>query len=236
MAEFLADMLLSYEPAFLFVHIDKAAGSSIQLALEPFASKRRDSRVRRRLVWLGGLNRLGLYRSLEFPEHATALTARRCLPASVYARMFKFAFVRNPWDRLVSRYAYLLRNTDHPKHEFVSRMKDFESYVDWEIERGKMSQHTYVTDNAGRWIVDFVGYYERLHEDFAKACARLGVRAELPRANTSSHRDYRTYYTPELRERVAREFQRDVELFGYTFDGLPADQQPQGLATAGRGS
>jgi hypothetical protein len=213
-------MLLSYKPAFLFVHIDKAAGSSIQLALQAHAPVRRDDRWRRRLTWIGPLNRAGLYRALEFPEHASARVAKSCLPEGVYQSLFKFAFVRNTWDRLVSRYSYLLRNKEHPRHEFVSRMKGFEDYLAWEIARGKMHQHTYVTDSDGNLIVDFIGYFERLHEDFARACSKLGVKAELPRANTSSHRDYRSYYTPATRELVAKHFQRDNDLFGYTFDGL----------------
>lgn len=213
-------MVLSYQPPFLFVHIDKAAGSSIALALQPMESRRKSSRWRKRLLWLGGLNRLGLYRELEFPAHAHAIEAKRCLPPRVYNSLFKFAFVRNPWDRLVSRYAYLLKVEDHPRHQFVKRMKGFDDYVAWEIRRAKFFQHTYVTDRDGKLIVDFIGYYERLQEDFAKVAARLNVKAELPRFNTSSHRDYRTYYSPATRELVGNYFKQDIELFGYDFDGL----------------
>jgi hypothetical protein len=213
-------MVLSYQPPFLFVHIDKAAGSSIAIALQPPASRRPPARWRRRLVWLGALNRLAWYRAVEFPVHAYASTVKRCLPPEVYAGLFKFAFVRNPWDRLVSRYAYLLNVKDHPRHEFVSRMKNFDEYVAWEIRRGKFFQHTYVTGADGKLIVDFIGYYERLNEDFTKICARLGMNAPLSRSNASSHRDYRTYYSPATRDLVADHFRRDIELFGYTFDGL----------------
>jgi hypothetical protein len=221
-------MLLSLKPAFLFVHVDKAAGSSIQLALQPYASMRRDDRWRRRLTWLGPLNRLGFYRVMEFPEHASARVARNCLPPKIYDGLFKFAFVRNPWDRLVSRYAYLQRNEEHPRHRNIRKM-EFADYLAWEIQRRKMFQHTYVTGTRGEWIVNFIGYYERLREDFAKACAHLSIKADLPRANTSSHRDYRTYYTPALRDLVANEFARDIELFGYTFDGLTEKGLPRGL-------
>ena len=168
-------------------------------------------------------------RLLEFPVHITARAAQRCLPPAVYASLFKFAFVRNPWDRLVSRYAYLLHNQDHPRHQLVSQRQGFENYLQWEIRREKMFQHGYLMNARGEWIVDFVGYYERLDEDFSKICARLGVQAALPRANASSHHDYRTYYTPETRELVAKYFQRDIELFGYEFDGLPADRSPKNL-------
>ena len=76
-------MILSYSSGFLFVRIEKAAGSSIQQALFPFADAQPNSRLRRRLAWLGPLNRVGgLHRALQFREHATANEVKRCLPAS----------------------------------------------------------------------------------------------------------------------------------------------------------
>jgi hypothetical protein len=216
-------VLISYTRPFFFIHIDKAAGTSIQDALRPFADPVQKCRLRRRLTWLGGVNRVfGIYREIEFPEHCHALTIKNCLPASVYDRMFKFAFVRNPWDRLVSRYAYLLRVEKHSRHEFVKKMSGFEEYVEWEIRRGKMHQWEYVCDRQGKLVVDFIGYFENLQEDFAVVCKRLGVDAHLPQANASKHRDYREQYTSALRERVLRAFARDIELFGYEFDGRRA--------------
>jgi Sulfotransferase family len=213
-------MLLSYGPAFIFIHIDKSAGSSIQLALAKYAVPRRKSWTRRRMVWQGPLNRVaGLYRQLEFPEHATANTIRRCLPRRFYSAAFKFAFVRNPWDRLVSRYAFLLDTPRHRDHQTVVRMKTFEEFLNWEIRRSKMGQHSYVTDGSGRLIVDFVGRYERLHQDFATVCSRLSVKAELPHDNASTHSDYRTYYSARTRKLVAERYRLDLELFGYDFNG-----------------
>jgi hypothetical protein len=201
-------MILSYSSGFVFVHIEKAAGSSIQQALLPFAKVQPNSRLRRRLAWLGPLNRVGgLHRALQFGEHATANDVKRCLPADAYAALFKFAFVRNPWDRLVSRYAHLLRSKDRHRHNFISSLEKFEDFLQWEIQRHSA-------------IVDFVGHYETLAADFANVCARLKIQAQLPHANVSEHRDYRTYYTPETREFVAKQFRRDIEIFGYDFDGL----------------
>jgi hypothetical protein len=214
-------MILSYSSGFLFVHIEKAAGSSIQQALLPFANVAPNSRLRRRQAWLGPLNRVGgLYRALQFGEHATADEVKRCLPEDVYGSLFKFAFVRNPWDRLVSRYAHLLRSKDRRRHEFISSLEKFEDFLQWEIQRDSANQYPYVTDAQGNQIVDFVGHYETLAEDFAKVCAKLKIKAELPHANVSDHRDYRTYYSPETREFVAKQFRRDIEMFDYDFDGL----------------
>jgi hypothetical protein len=230
-------MLVSYEATFLFIHVDRAAGTSIQLALQPYAARRRDSRLRRRLMWLGGVNRLGhLHRALEFSEHATAQAVKKCLPPELYARLFKFAFVRNPWDRLVSRHAHLLQNRDHPRHRLVKKLGSFENYLAWEIARQKMHQHTYVCGARGERLVDFIGYYEHLQEDFAKVCERLEIRADLPRVNTSVHRDYRLCYTAATRDLVAKHFRRDIELFGYEFDGLPVAVPPRGPVTERAGN
>jgi hypothetical protein len=214
-------MVVSHSHAFLFIHVDKAAGTSIENALRPYASRGDRNRLRRRLVWLGRLNRIGgLHRSLQFPIHSRALQVQRCLPPQEYSRLFKFAFVRNPWDRLVSRYSFLLKKEDHHRHGMVQQMTSFEEYVQWELRRGKLPQYKYVTGKRGELIVDFIGYYERLHKDFAQVCQRLNITAELPHSNASSHRDYRTYYTPAVRDLVAREFERDIELFGYDFEGM----------------
>jgi hypothetical protein len=213
-------MLLSHSPPFIFFHVDKVAGSSIQAALVQYAVFRRNSRPRRKLVWLGWLNRRTyLYRALEFPEHVTAITVKRCLPADLYSAAFKFAFVRNPFDRLVSRYAYLVNNVRHRDHRRVMRMKDFEDFIHWEIRRNKICQHPYVTDSQGKLIIDFVGRYENLHRDFGIVCSRLGLVAELPHTNVSGHTDYRTYYTPKTRELVERHCTYDLKLFSYDFDG-----------------
>uniref|UniRef100_A0A7C2K1H2 Sulfotransferase n=1 Tax=Schlesneria paludicola TaxID=360056 RepID=A0A7C2K1H2_9PLAN len=212
-------MLISYSRRFLFIHNDKAAGSSVMKALEPHAEPTYRQRWRRKLAWLGPLNRLGgLYRQLDFPVHAPAAQVRQCLPPAVYDGLFKFMFVRNPWDRLVSRYAYLQQTAGHHRHRFVKRLPDFAAYVAWELGRGPALQADLCCDGQGRLIVDFIGRYETLAADFATICDKLGIAESLPHANGSRHRDYREFYTPALRGQVARGYARDIELFGYTFD------------------
>jgi hypothetical protein len=207
---------------FLFIHIDKSAGTSIQRVLGPHAYLRPDNRLRRRLTWLGPLNRLGLYRLVEFPQHSHASVVKTCLPPDLYARLFKFAFVRNPWDRLVSRYAQLLRNPENPSRYRHKAEKGFKAFLEWEIKRNKSHQYPYVCDREGKMILDFIGYYERLEEDFAEVCRRLNVEDKLPQANSSKHEDYRSYYDETTRQMVAEHCRRDIELFGYDFDGIAA--------------
>ncbi|MGA1130465.1 MAG: sulfotransferase family 2 domain-containing protein, partial [Chthoniobacterales bacterium] len=184
------------------------------------------------------LNRTaGLYRQVEFSEHAPAEKARRCLPPSVYAGLCKFAFVRNPWDRLVSRHAYLLRKKEHPHSQTVKELGGFDGYLQWELAHtgrpgGMRHQADYVLDPAGNLIVDFIGYFERLEEDFASVCRRIGVAASLPASEKRGPgRDYRSFYSEETREMVARAYARDIALFGYTFDGIGGNRN-RGLPSA----
>lgn len=223
----------------MFVHIDKAAGSNIQHALRPFVKSKGRSKLRRLLRLFGPVTRVGgFYRQLEFSEHASAAKVQRSLPPEIYAGLFKFAFVRNPWDRLVSRYAYLLRKTEHARSHEVNQLGSFDAYLRWELDRtgkrgGMRHQADYVLGAGGELIVDRIGYFERLEEDFADICRQIGIPASLPPPKSHAPRkDYRSFYSDETRNLVAAAYARDIRLFGYTFDGLvPAADR--GLPTAG---
>jgi hypothetical protein len=218
-------MLLSPRHKFLYVHIAKTGGTSVRAALE---------RVRRgdpwywlmwpchRLSHLAG-HRLGT----KFPRHAKAIAAQEMLPREFYASLFKFAFVRNPWDLQVSSFHHIRRERPHYMHgrdDFASFLRwkldpsrPYQFHLDTSIER----QSDYVIDLHGNLIVDFVGRFERLQEDFAVACERIGIPCpELPhrRQATDRKKDYRPYYTDETAALVAGHFAADVERFGYTFD------------------
>ena len=147
---------------------------------------------------------------------------RKHVPQEIYDGFFKFAFVRNPWDWLASTYSYLCDTTTHRHHRRVLAMKSLAEYADFEIAREKRSQSVFVCD-GDRVIVDFVGRFETLDEDFASVCQRIGVDVSLPHANRTNHRDYRKLYDDALIEKVAAHWQRDISLFGYEFDGLSAD-------------
>jgi hypothetical protein len=75
------------------------------------------------------------------------------------------------------------------------------------------SQHRFITDRHGT-VVDFIGRFERLEEDWDVLRERFGLPA-LPQRNVSSRAQYADAYTPELARLVAERYRRDVELFGY---------------------
>jgi hypothetical protein len=100
-------------------------------------------------------------------------------------------------------------------------MNGFADYVDWEIARNKRLQYPYVTDRRGRLLVDAIGRYERLATDTASVFAAIDVPIEpLPHVGRFTRRDYRDFYDAPTRRKVAAHWARDLELFGYDFDGL----------------
>jgi hypothetical protein len=82
-------------------------------------------------------------------------------------------------------------------------------------------QSDYVIDLQGNLIVDFIGRYENLAEDFEEACRRIGIATPklLHSRKAERGKDYRSYYTDASAEWVKEHYRADIEHFGYAFDG-----------------
>jgi len=207
-------MIISKEHNFLFVHVPKAAGTSIQKALKPYSVEKPRDRVSKLRSRLNMVNRK---KPIYFPVHASWHYARKRLGTDEYDKMFKFAFVRNPWDRLVSSYHYVIKNKAHKRHGKVDSLKDFAAYVDYEIQRNKFLQCQMVTDGSGGLKVDYIGRFENLAEDFKYVCDKIGVKYDLPHVNKSSHKKYKDFYDEPLVDKVAMHWAKEIRLFSYSF-------------------
>jgi hypothetical protein len=197
-------VIVSHRLRCIFVHVQKTAGTSIENVLRHHDAD-------------AGSNLHAGRRHLHARE------IRELVPRDVWDGYFKFAFVRNPFERLVSWY-FMCVQVPVP-NGFCRYVRDnfptFESFVTGATsgmgEKTTRNQADYVNDADGAQIVDFVGRYESLTDDFAKVARRLGVAAALPRSNPSTHGDYRDYYTDAMRDIVAARYARDLDCFGYRF-------------------
>lgn len=216
-------MLLSLRYGFLFVHIAKTGGTSIRAALDRY--RRRDpyylpQAVCSRISHLTG-HRIGC----KFPRHAKVVAAREMLPHELFERLFKFAFVRNPWDLQVSSFHHIRRERPH----IMAGCDDFEAFLRYKLDPNRPYQFhidtsielqsDYLVDLQGRVVVDFVGRYENFTADFGEACRRIGI-APPPlahRRRAKNRGEYRRYYSDAAAELVARRFKPDIVRFEYSF-------------------
>ena len=189
-------------PVGIFVHIPKTAGMSVATAL--FGE--------------GG------------STHAPLSAIEGLLPEAEFNTYFKFTFVRNPWDRLVSAYEYLRVGVgddeyDKTMSDKVVSLGSFDRLVDWlgdtEAAEGMhfLPQHRHVNSAGAENAMNFIGYFETLQKDVLRVANRLGVTAQLPHINKSPGRGrYQSYYDRRSIDAVAEVYRRDVDMFGYDFD------------------
>ena len=81
-------------------------------------------------------------------------------------------------------------------------------------------QYEFICDDDGGVLVDFVGRFERLEEDWAEVCKIAGASCRLGHFREGRHEDYRTYYSAEQVEELRQIYAKDIKLFGYEFGGL----------------
>lgn len=138
---------------------------------------------------------------------------------------FKFAFVRNPWDRFLSCYTYFRNNgrgtpADRFNGSIVHQFDGFASFVRKFSEvKGRFVDHHFYPQSY--WMddrLDFVGRYENLHSDFEQIVERLGFDAPvLKQLNSSDHDHYTSYYQDDTADIVRQHYAVDIERFGYQF-------------------
>lgn len=151
----------------------------------------------------------------------------------VEAEYFSFAFVRDPFARLVSCYrdkilweptsrvyptpyfdVYPFRMpTNMPFPEFVRRVVRIPDRL---ADRHFKSQHAHLYVRGAR-LVQFVGRIERLAEDWRTIAERFDFQRTLGRSHATapSDEDYRAWYTPALVDTVYARYREDFETLGY---------------------
>jgi hypothetical protein len=227
-------MLLSTEKNFLFIHIPKTGGSSINHLLYP-------------------------YRNFEYSttNHLTIENYKNWVDTGLFNSLFKFSFVRNPWDLQVSTWRYSVRN--------FGMTIDFKSYILWKFldetnvldyhkyvnltEEDKIEEHIknafyinrvpqmyFLISENGKIMVDYIGNLETIESDMEYICNKLDIDLQfVPKINVSNveNESYQDYYDEETKKIVGDRFRLDCELFGYTFEEtkkIKKIESPKGIS------
>ena len=210
-------MLISRKHNFLFVHVYKNGGMSVSKALSPFAVNKYQRETVRVLKQLN-LPCPKNWDPNPFDTHVTASDLVTVMGQAEFNSFFSFAFVRNPWDWLVSIYCYVLKKPDHRLHDHFISLGSFENYIGWQCEDGLPTQKEFLFSQDDQQLVSFLGRFENLEQDFKTVCTQIGVSAELPKLNVSRQsRSFKEYYDERLVEMVREKYQSDIDLFDYQF-------------------
>jgi len=155
-------------------------------------------------------------------------------------KYFKFCFVRNPWDRLVSVAFYCIKEAKYmdclnhifpgtnDADSFGKFVHNYNEIINVPTFLSAMIKHhslpcSVYTHCEGVKFVDFIGRFENLQNDFDVVCDKIGLKKqELPWKAKTAHKPYWEYYNNETRDIVTQMYKKDIEYFGYKFGDLPA--------------
>ena len=144
-------------------------------------------------------------------NHSRASKIRKNVGEDVWNDYFKFAFVRNPFDKIVSQYHFNRRGFGFEDATFKEYVKAW--YNGKKISNFPQFNLFYLDEK-----LDFIGRFENIQKDFDIICDKIGIlKQKLPHINKSQHKHYTEYYDDETREIVAEKFAKDIEYFGYKF-------------------
>jgi hypothetical protein len=210
-------VIISHRHRFIFAAVPKTGTHSVRQAL-------------REQLGEADVEQVGLFVNKRFPwpdlaaiqhGHLSLGQVRPYLGEEAFGAYFKFAFVRNPFDRFVSYCAFMLRGGDL----FQQRPREVMGHFLFEDPPENhilfRSQASLLVDDDGKTLLtDSIGRVEDMQSSYNEICSRIGIAFRpLDRVNGVRHGDYRDYYDQALIDAVAARYAQDLELFGYTFEG-----------------
>jgi hypothetical protein len=221
--------VINHSYKFVFVHIPKAAGTSVTRVLSRYTGYCDQE--------IGGTDfgervQLAYQRRFNLAKHTPASGLRSIMGQVAWKQYFSFAFVRDPFARCLSTFSFL-RKWEGAGPEFTKRMKAFGSFDQyvlsgiWEQSNGPddifRPQLHWVRSGpkAAGLLVDFIGHVERIDEDMAHV---LGVidplkgrlqRPEVPQLNRSADSTVSEIRDPRVIQKIVQRYGEDFEAFGY---------------------
>ena len=230
----IGDIIVLEKYQSIYFAIPKVANTSLKLVCAHLLHSKRDSSLVQQTDWPTFFRDVKSARILRGRGKGILIKKRH---VREYKEFWKFCFVRNPWDRLVScfkekvdRYSkddfsnWSLTSPGFSRRGFYPGMS-FEEFglrvcelPDALADRHFKSQYLFLTDWKERLLVDYVGHFENLEEDFSYVLRKMGLgKIELPHVSMSHRKRYQDYYSPKLIKIVGRRYRKDIGFFRYSF-------------------
>ena len=150
---------------------------------------------------------------------------------------YKWCFVRNPWDRAVSAWATCPEIKPITFPQFINVLYEERhsiqnlSHIKWTDVKGGMLKDRLSVNRIhffpmlpiikvdGEMVMDFVGRFENMKNDWNKLTNHLGVENKLPHHNMRKDKPpYQEFYTKDLINKVEEIYKEDIDFFDYKFD------------------
>ncbi|MEN0006539.1 MAG: sulfotransferase family 2 domain-containing protein [Bacteroidota bacterium] len=207
-------MIISHRHQFIFFAIPKTGTHAFRFALREHLGEMDQEQV-------------GLYvkKSLPYPElsklghgHISCEQAKAVLDPEIWENYFKFAIVRNPWDRFVSFCFYMNRKNRRFAKNPLPAMKAILANPAIQNRILFRPQHEFICDKNGKQMVDWIGRYEELQTAYDTICEQLNFpKRELEHLNATVRKSHDHYFDESLKAAVQEYYQKDIKIFNYSF-------------------
>lgn len=213
--------MISYDKRCIFIHIPKCGGTSIEHVIWPYPEDLTEPNL-----WWGFVSKYHNKYQTGGLQHLLARQVRSEVGLEIFNSFYKFTIVRNPWDRIVSQFAYMQTRPDlmdfigmQPETEFKAYLGLIQKkqHVQW------MPQTDFILDQDGTLLVDKIGNLESIEKDSREVFDILGIcgeQAKVFHANRSQRKSTDHYYDQESIEIVSEIYSSDINYLNYSFDSI----------------
>jgi hypothetical protein len=219
-------MPICHNKKLIFIHIPKTGGTSVEksigtTSLENLYSERR--------CLYSAPEILEKFESTEqnkikfiTPQHLTASQLKTVVGDKLFASYQKFTIVRNPFDRLVSEYRYVISDNGN-MHQKLFRNLSFNEFVNKSLSLPNFARYA-VFDNHLTPQVEFIDPLRASkkfkifkYEEIENVFEWLNVEPLWLR-KSNNRKPWEEYYTTELKELVYNFYKEDFKKFDYPYN------------------
>jgi hypothetical protein len=238
-------MIVSHLRKFIFLKSRKTAGTSLEIALskycgpddiltpinfdEPMRLQLTGKRPQNYAKAVRELSPGQLYRSLvkgekaeRYQEHMTAVAAKKLLGPEIWDAYFKFTIVRNPFDRMLSRYFWTMKA--RPGNREIFGIETLDQFLRYRPEC--VNENWLIYTQGDRLLVDDVVRFESFETDLARISVRIGldhnvyedmklIRAKTDFRPADGEQKHRAMIGPAEAEIIRGLCAKEIETFNY---------------------